>query len=173
MVLKRMHREAHRRAKRRAAATGPMQCMLRLSDSLLSKQSSPSSCQAACTCMRRSVMDMRLRFTGGTQCCATSAPFPLSTRQEPAGSIAVQLPHCVRTGLGLAALWHGCFELCFTVAASDATRTQVRQCQLHKSIQPNLQRHSGCTSRLRPCFTQNHVMHQPIVKHAGRRAGWQ
>ena len=34
----------------------------------------------------RRVMDMRRALTGGTQCCATSAPFPFSTRHEPAGS---------------------------------------------------------------------------------------
>ena len=32
----------------------------------------------------RRVMDMRRAPTGGTQCCATSAPLPFSTRQEPA-----------------------------------------------------------------------------------------
>lgn len=32
----------------------------------------------------RRVMDMRRAVTGGTQCCATSAPFPFSTRQDPA-----------------------------------------------------------------------------------------
>ena len=32
----------------------------------------------------RSVMDMRRRLTGGTQCIATSAPLPFSTRQDPA-----------------------------------------------------------------------------------------
>ena len=32
----------------------------------------------------RSVMDMRRAVTGGTQCLATSAPAPFSTRQEPA-----------------------------------------------------------------------------------------
>ena len=32
----------------------------------------------------RRVMDMRRAVTGGTQCCATSAPFPFNTKQEPA-----------------------------------------------------------------------------------------
>lgn len=33
-----------------------------------------------------SVMDMRRCLTGGTQCLATSAPFPFSTRHEPAST---------------------------------------------------------------------------------------
>ena len=37
-----------------------------------------------CSTDLRSVMEMRREPTGGTQCWATSAPLPFSTKQEPA-----------------------------------------------------------------------------------------
>ncbi len=43
-------------------------------------------CMMAVHVYLRRVMDMRRALTGGTQCCATSAPLPFSTRQEPAKS---------------------------------------------------------------------------------------
>ena len=43
-------------------------------------------CTTAVHVYLRRVMDMRRALTGGTQCCATSAPLPFSTRQEPAKS---------------------------------------------------------------------------------------
>ena len=41
----------------------------------------------------RSVMDMRRRLTGGTQCIAASAPLPFNTRQDPATAALLLAGH--------------------------------------------------------------------------------